>query len=300
MSDLFAEKSQITQKYVHATSRGHEAIQLAVSMQLKPQDYLSAYYRDDSILLGIGMKPYELMLQLMAKRDDPFSGGRTYYSHPSLKRDDMPKIPHQSSATGMQAIPTTGIAMGIQYKEKIGIDFDKLSHRIDEKLADKPIVVCSMGDGSVTEGEVSEAFQMAVLKKLPILYFIQDNDWDISASADEVRAMDAAEYAKGFKGMEVRSIDGTDFFSSYETIREVINLIRTERRPFMIHAKVPLLAHHTSGVRREWYRDDLEQHKKRDPLPKFRSALSDLGFDEKELSAAWDKSLVNVRADFEK
>ncbi len=292
MSDLFEEKSQITQKYVHATSRGHEAVQLALGLQLKSQDFLSAYYRDDSILLGIGITPYELMLQLLAKRDDPFSGGRTYYCHPALKRDDMPKIPHQSSATGMQAIPTTGIAMGIQYKEKIGI--------ADEKITDKPVVVCSMGDGSVTEGEVAEAFQIAVLKKLPILYFIQDNEWDISASAKEVRAMDAAEYAKGFKGMEVRSIDGTDFFASYETIREVLHLIRTERRPFMIHAKVPLLGHHTSGVRREWYRDDLEEQKKRDPLPKFRAALIDFGFSEKELSASTDRSLLNVRADFER
>ena len=139
MSDLFEEKSQITQKYVHATSRGHEAVQLALGLQLKSQDFLSAYYRDDSILLGIGLSPYELMLQLLAKKDDPFSGGRTYYCHPALNRDDMPKIPHQSSATGMQAIPTTGIAMGIQYKEKIGL--------ADEKLTDKPVVVCSMGDG---------------------------------------------------------------------------------------------------------------------------------------------------------
>ena len=292
MSDLFEEKSQITQKYVHATSRGHEAVQIALGLQLKPQDFLSAYYRDDSILLGLGITPYELMLQLLAKRDDPFSGGRTYYCHPALNRKDFPKIPHQSSATGMQAIPTTGIALGIHYKEKTGL--------ADEKQIDKPVVVCSMGDGSVTEGEVSEAFQMAVLKKLPILYFIQDNEWDISASADEVRAMDASEYAKGFKGMEVRSIDGTDFFASFETIREVLHLIRTERRPFMIHAKVPLLGHHTSGVRREWYRDDLDIQKKRDPFPKFKSALIDLGFDEKDLSAAWDKSLIAVRADFEK
>src|SRR6185369_10231534 len=111
----------VTAKYVHATSRGHEAIQLAMGLQLKSQDYLSAYYRDDAMLLGIGITPYELMLQLLAKRDDPFSGGRTYYSHPSLRRDNMPKIPHQSSATGMQAIPTTGVAMGIQYREKLNL-----------------------------------------------------------------------------------------------------------------------------------------------------------------------------------
>lgn len=292
MSDLFEDKSQITAKYVHATSRGHEAVQLALGLQLKPQDYLSAYYRDDSILLGIGMKPYELMLQLLAKRDDPFSGGRTYYSHPSLRREDMPKIPHQSSATGMQAIPTTGIAMGVQYLESQGIS----PYNGDEK----PVVVCSMGDGSVTEGEVAEAFQMAVLKKMPILYFIQDNEWDISAHADEIRAQDASEYAKGFKGLEVRKIDGTDFFESYQTIKEVLNLIRTERRPFLIHAKVPLLAHHTSGVRREWYRHDLDDHAKRDPFPRFKKELLEAGFSEQDLNVIDTRSGILVSADFEK
>jgi 2-oxoisovalerate dehydrogenase E1 component len=292
MSDLYEEKSQITQKYVHATSRGHEALQIALGLQLLPQDFLSAYYRDDSILLSLGLQPYELMLQLLAKRDDPFSGGRTYYCHPSLNRDDMPKIPHQSSATGMQAIPATGIAMGIQYREKTG-----LAEYGDKE---KPLVVCSLGDGSVTEGEVAEAFQMAVLKQMPILYFIQDNEWDISAHSKEIRSMDANEYAKGFKGMEVRSIDGTDFFSSFETIREVLDLIRTDRRPFMIHAKVPLLGHHTSGVRKEWYRHDLEEHEKRDPLPKFYKTLLDLGFKENELDPIRERAKLLVRSDFEK
>jgi 2-oxoisovalerate dehydrogenase E1 component len=101
MAEKYESNKEVTAKYVHATSRGHEAIQLAVGMQLKPQDWVAPYYRDDSILLGIGMKPEELMLQVFAKKDDPFSGGRTYYSHPSLKRPDLPKIPHQSSATGM-------------------------------------------------------------------------------------------------------------------------------------------------------------------------------------------------------
>ena len=121
MTQLYEENQRVTSKYVHATSRGHEAVQIALGLQLKPCDFVAPYYRDDSILLSIGMKPHELMLQLLTKRDDPFSGGRTYYSHPSLRRDDMPKIPHQSSATGMQAIPTTGVAMGIQYKELVGL-----------------------------------------------------------------------------------------------------------------------------------------------------------------------------------
>src|SRR4249920_1654893 len=117
MAETYDENREICSKYVHSTSRGHEAIQLAAGFLLTAYDYASLYYRDESILLGLGLEPYELMLQLMAKRDDPFSGGRSYYGHPALKREGFPTIPHESSATGMQAIPATGMAQGIAYLE---------------------------------------------------------------------------------------------------------------------------------------------------------------------------------------
>lgn len=277
MTEIYEENFKTVSKYVHATSRGHEVIQTALGLQLLPQDYAFPYYRDDSILLAIGMKPYELMLQVLAKKDDPFSAGRTYYSHPSLRDDDKPKIPHQSSATGMQAIPATGVAMGFWYKESFKSEFKN-------ETSELPIVVCSLGDASVTEGEIAEAFQMAALKQLPILYLVQDNGWDISANAAETRAQDAFEYAKGFHGLEAVSIDGTDFEESYNTIQDVISKIRKERRPFLVHAKVPLLNHHTSGVRMEFYRDDLDEARSRDPYPKLKKLLSNNGFSKKELS----------------
>ncbi len=129
MTDIYEENKDVASKYVHATSRGHEAIQIAVGMQLESPDWGATYYRYDARLLGIGMIPYELMLQLHAKKDDPFSGVRSYYCHHSLRRNDRPRIPHQASATGMRAIPTTGVAMSIQYLEK-------------EKLARDKSVVC--------------------------------------------------------------------------------------------------------------------------------------------------------------
>ena len=293
LTELYEENKAITAKYVHATSRGHEAVQLALGMQLKAQDYVSPYYRDDSILLGIGITPFELMLQVLAKRSDIFSGGRTYYSHPSLNREDMPKIPHQSSATGMQAIPTTGIAMGIQYKELTGL----AAYKSD---AEKPVVVCSLGDASCTEGEVAEAFQMAALKQMPIIYFVQDNEWDISAKADEIRAQDISEYAKGFKGIEVRSLDGTNFSECYNALNDVIAIVRKERRPFIIHAKVPLLNHHTSGVRMEWYRDDLKEANKEDPFPKLQKELLEVGVEQKELETILEEAKNLVEADYQR
>ncbi|MEQ9593556.1 MAG: thiamine pyrophosphate-dependent enzyme [Cyclobacteriaceae bacterium] len=291
MAFTYDENKEICSKYVHSTSRGHEVIQLAMGLQLKEFDFASLYYRDESILLGMGISPYELMQQLMAKRDDPFSGGRTYYGHPALKRKGFPTIPHQSSATGMQAIPATGMAHGISYLES-----QKLL-----KGKDKPVVLCSLGDGSVTEGEVAEAFQMAVLKGLPILYLIQDNEWGISATGEEMRAMDAYEYAAGFKGLERMRIDGTEFEDSYLGLEKAIAYVRKSRRPMLVHATCPLLGHHTSGVRKEWYRgEDLKRHEKRDPLVKFEKLLKESGFTQKELGAIKKRAEERVDKDYKK
>lgn len=289
MADTYDANRPIC-KYVHSTSRGHEAIQLAVGMQLQPYDYCSPYYRDESMLLGMGISPYELMLQLLGKAEDPFSGGRTYYAHPSLNRPGFPKIPHQSSATGMQAIPATGMAHAIAYKE---------SQRLNEK-GEYPVVVCSFGDGSVTEGEVAEAFQMAVLKQLPIIYLVQDNDWGISASGDEMRTMDAYEYAAGFKGLKRMRLDGSDFVESYKGIDEAISYVRNNRKPILVHAKVPLLGHHTSGVRKEWYRteEDLLKHTKNDPQPKLRKLLKEIGIEKKELEEIEKDAAFKVEQQF--
>src|SRR5687767_13481642 len=196
MAEIYEANRPIC-KYVHSTSRGHEAIQLATAFQLLPCEYISPYYRDESILLGLGFTPYELMLQLLAKRDDIFTGGREYYGHPNYKGTDKPGIIHQSSATGMQAIPTTGISQGIQYLERINSPIARKGP--DGQL---PVVICSLGDASVTEGEVSEAFQFAALHQLPIIFLVQDNDWGISVSSAEARTNNAYEFIQGFKGIK--------------------------------------------------------------------------------------------------
>jgi 2-oxoisovalerate dehydrogenase E1 component len=189
----------------------------------------------------------------------------------------------------MQAIPATGMAHGIAYLESQGL----------LKSGNNPVVLCSLGDGSVTEGEVAEAFQMAVLKKLPILYLVQDNDWGISASGDEMRAMDAYEYAAGFKGMERIRIDGSDFMDSFQGMQHAIEFVRKNRAPILIHARCPLLGHHTSGVRKEWYRgDNLELHKLDDPIVKFEKFLRESGETQKALSKIQERAKERVEDDY--
>ena len=296
MAEIY-EANRSVCKYVHSTSRGHEAIQLATAFQLQPQDFVSPYYRDESMLQGIGFTPYQQMLQLLAKGDDIFSGGREYYSHPNYKRDDMPTIIHQSSATGMQAIPTTGIAQGIRYWEKTNTD--KLRKGVNGEM---PLVICSMGDASVTEGEVSEAMQFAVLKQLPIIYLVQDNNWGISVSAGESRSMNAYEYVAGFKGMNRVQVNGSDFEASYKVMKEVCDFVRQEGKPYMVHAETPLLGHHTSGVRKDFYRSqvDWDKHEMNDPIPQLRNRLIERGVPDEVLVQIEKEAAETVAADFAK
>jgi 2-oxoisovalerate dehydrogenase E1 component len=278
-------------KYVHSTSRGHEAIQLATAFHLQPQDFVSPYYRDESMLLGLGFTPYELMLQLLAKGNDMFTGGREYYAHPNYRGNDKPTIIHQSSATGMQVIPTTGLGQGVQYAQQI--EWKQLQKGVH---GESPIVICSLGDASVTEGEVSEALQFAVLKKLPVIYLIQDNNWGISVTAAEARTMNAFEYAAGFKGLQRVQVDGSDFEASYQCMQEVCTQVRNGDGPWLVHASVPLLGHHTSGVRKEFYRteEDWKMHEEKDPVVLLRHQLWQRGIANEDDLQQWDKTAATA------
>jgi 2-oxoisovalerate dehydrogenase E1 component len=329
-------------KYVHSTSRGHEAIQLATAFNLQPQDFVSPYYRDESMLLGLGFTPYQLMLQLLAKGDDIFTGGREYYSHPNFRGADKPTIIHQSSATGMQAIPTTGIAQGMKYKASLPKSLQRRDflplhvynhfNKIDKEQKtfftsqhsppqsspfpppsgeivgatsgeiEGAIVLCSLGDASITEGEVSEALQFAALHQLPIIFLVQDNGWGISVAKEEARLTNANEFVKGFGGIKSISIDGSDFCESYEAIKNVVAEVRKESCPYLIHAKVPLLGHHTSGVRKEFYRSeaDLTKHFLDDPTPKLRSKLLEMGILENDILQIEINAAKIVDEDFAK
>lgn len=279
-------------RYVHSTSRGHEAIQLAAAFQLQTIDFVSPYYRDESLIAGLGFTPYEQMLQLLAKGDDIFTGGREYYSHPCNKSNDKPTIIMQSSATGMQVIPATGIAQGLKYRETV----------LNETQNKQAVVLCSLGDASITEGEISEAFQFAVLKQLPIIYLVQDNNWGISVTSEEARAMNAFEYAAGFKGLHRVQVDGSDFEASYSVMKEVFSYVRTEQKPVLVHAQVPLLGHHTSGVRKEFYRtdEDWSLHSGHDPIVKLRKRIIERGVSEDELNTIEKESAVLIAAEFAK
>lgn len=296
MAETYEANRQIC-KYVHSTSRGHEAIQLATAFHLLPCDYVSPYYRDESLMLGLGFEPFTLMLQLLAKGNDIFTGGREYYNHPNYKKEDKPTIIHQSSATGMQAIPTTGIAQGLKFLAQTNNTLLKKGPG-----GEMPVVICSLGDASVTEGEVSEAFQFAALHQLPIIYLVQDNDWGISVTGSEARTTTAFEFIEGFKGIERVTVDGSNFEESFNVMQQTIAAVRKNRKPWLVHAKVPLLGHHTSGVRKETYRsnEDLQKHFANDPVEKLKNQLLQSGINAEELEKIEEGTKLSVQEAFEK
>jgi len=251
--------------YPFSTSRGHEAIQIAAAMHLKPCDYFFPYYRDEAMLLAMGIKPYELMLQLLAKKDDPFSGGRMPYLYTVLQRDEIPVAPLPGSVNGSHVIPATGLAQGLMYllSQNLRMDFDR------------PVVLCSLGDAVISRGEISEAMHIAILKKLPVIYLVQDNDWSASVQSDEIRAVDAYELAGGFRGMKRVRINGADFVDAYDKLQIAIDYARLERMPVLLHAKCPLLGNHNEILKREQYRtqENIVLHQRDEPLERLRRYL---------------------------
>lgn len=294
MSTIYQKYHSLSSKYVYATSRGHEAVQIALGLHCGAQDYLFPYYRDDALLLTVGLQPKDLISQLLAKASDPYSMGRTYYAHCSVKQDSLPKIPHQSSGTGMQAIPATGAAMGIQYLEKLGLKKSDMS--IDKNPIDKKsIVVCSLGDGALNEGEVSEALQYCELKQLPILFLIQNNNWSLSAKTEEIRGSDIKTFLSGVPGISYYHVDGSDFSQCYDVFESVINDMRINRTPVVIQADVPLLGDHTSSIPAKRYRDDLFLDGD-DPFDNLKHALIMAG----ELPEDLEQICQNHEIDIEK
>jgi 2-oxoisovalerate dehydrogenase E1 component len=114
--------------------------------------------------------------------------------------------------------------------------------------------------------------------------------------------MNAFEFAGGFKGMSRMQVDGSDFEASFSVMKEVCDIVRHERKPYLVHAQVPLLGHHTSGVRKDVYRskEDWARHLEHDPRPKLKKRLLQRGVNEETLTQVEEEAALLIKHDFEK
>ena len=137
--------------FFHIGAAGHEAAQVGAAMAFKPgYDWSYPYYRDQAFVLQWGVTPKEILLNFLARADDPSSGGRQlpqHYGHKDLR------IVSQSSPTGTQYLQAVGTAMG---SKKDGTD---------------QVVYVSSGEGATSQGDFYEAINWATRDLLPVVFF---------------------------------------------------------------------------------------------------------------------------------
>lgn len=240
------------------SAMGHEAIQVAVGMNMDPaRDWLAPYYRDLALTLVMGMTPRDHLLSALAKAEDPNSGGR-----------QMPA--HYGSRT--HNIISTGSPVTTQFLHAAGI---ALAMRIRGEDA---VCVTAIGEGGTSGGDFHEALNFAATHKLGVVFVVENNGYAISVPLEKQmptpNVSDRA-VAYGIPGVHV---DGNDAIACYRSARDAVARARSGAGPTLLEAKVHRLTSHSSDDDQRRYRsaEDLEAERKQDCLPRFRTLLEDL------------------------
>lgn len=270
--------------FFHIGASGHEGAQLACALQMNPKlDWSYPYYRDQTLVMGLGMTTEELFLGFLAKADDPGSGGRQlpqHYGHKDLN------IVSQSSPTGTQYLQAVGTAMAVRSEGR------------------DAIVYVSSGEGTTSQGEFHEALNWASREKLPVLFHIEDNGFAISVPKEAQMAEGSVyDMVGGYGNLNRFETDGTDFFESYQTFSEAIATIKAGKGPAIVVSNVVRLLPHSSSDDHRKYRDaeELSEESKRDPIEKFRVACEKEGIlSPDEFQQLWDEAISEVDAAAEK
>lgn len=247
--------------FFHIGGSGHEAAQTAAAAALTPGvDYSFPYYRDLSFCLQLGFTPEEYFLSALHRNEDPGTGGRQMPGHYGKKEL---RIITQSSPTGTQYLQAVGVAMAAKKEGK------------------KEVVYVSSGEGSTSEGEFFEAVNWAARESLPVIFFIQDNRYAISVPvAQQTAGGSVYEVTKGFMGLERFNVDGTDFMETHKAMKIAVERARSGEGPTLILANVVRLLPHSSSDDDRKYRakEDMEQDRAKDPIPKMTRYLIEEGY----------------------
>lgn len=265
----------------HASTRGHEKLQIATSMLLKPgKDWFFPYYREKALMLGLGLTPSDVFLHMLSKADDPCGNGRNMSEHFSSK---ALRVISPTACTGTQYLQAVGMAKGVK---KEGLD---------------EIVYVSSGEGATSEGEFFEALNYAGRDQLPVLFMVQNNGYAISVPQSVQTGTQIHTLAKGFN---VRSIelDGTRFTEMWQTLKPLLAEMRQGGGPLLVEAHVVRLDSHSSSDDQLKYRteEELETIRQKDPVAHTQGRLLSWGIvTEDELKKMHDeiKTAVNAAGD---
>ncbi len=259
---------------------GHECMGVAVALHLKPAyDWFFPYYRDRAFCLQIGTTPQEMLLASVGAKDDPACGGRQMPSHWGSKKLH---IITGSSPTGTRTQHAVGSADASRY-----FSHNQEAAELASGFHDDEIAYVSLGDGASSEGEFWESLNYACLRKLPVLYVVQDNGYAISVPVDvQTAGGKISNLVQSFPHLLTLECDGTDFPESYEAAGKAVEYVRQHQGPALIHAHVVRLYSHSFSDDERLYKPEevRQEEAKRDPLTRLARLLAEeKGVTEKEL-----------------
>lgn len=265
----------------HASTRGHEKLQIAMSLLLSPgKDWFFPYYREKALMVGLGMSPMDIFLHMLSKADDPSGGGRNMSEHFSSREL---RVVSPTACTGTQYLQAAGMAKAVKADGK------------DE------IVYVSSGEGATSEGEFFEALNYAGRDQLPVLFLVQNNGYAISVPQSVQTGSEIHTIAKGFKVRSVE-VDGTQFTEMYKTLKPLIAGMRAGSGPLLVEAHVVRIDSHSSSDDQAKYRteEELEEVRRQDPIAHTSGRVLSWGLlDEASLKTMRDdiKTKVNAAGD---
>ena len=256
--------------FFQISGAGHEALLLGLARHLRPgHDWFFPYYRDLALMLGLGISPYELLLQAVGSGECRASGGRQMPSHWGYAAEH---VVSQSSPTGSQCIPAVGCAEAGRYIGRT----PELAHL---PAAGDEVTYVSLGEGATSEGEFWESLNTACTLHLPVVYVVADNGFAISVPVSDQSPCEVSQLVRGFRGIEILRLDGTDYFEVRRRAADGIAHVRAGVGPLLIHADVTRPYSHSAADTQSKYRSarELAEEAERDPIGRLEQALVEAG-----------------------
>jgi 2-oxoisovalerate dehydrogenase E1 component len=258
-----------SQIFFQISGAGHEAVLVAAAFHLRPgSDWFYPYYRDRALCLALGVTPYEMLLESVGADDDPASGGRQMPSHWGHKRLN---IVSQGSPTGTQCLQAVGCAEAGRFYQRI----EAIPGR-ESRFQPDEVVYVSLGEGAAAEGEFWESLNTACGKRLPVVYLVQDNGYAISVPREvQTPGGDLSKIVRAYPGLNVLTVDGTDYPESHRVLAEAVRYARERRGPSLVHALVIRPYSHSLSDDERLYKTPAERQAEaaRDPLRRLRGLL---------------------------
>jgi len=241
------------------SGQGQEGVGVGSAWAIRAgHDVALPYYRDLGVVLTLGMTPYEVMLAVLAKPDDPNSGGRQMPNHWGSRRLGI--------ITGSSPIAT-------QIPHAAGIATASLIR------GDDRVTICYFGEGAASKGDFHEALNFAGIHRLPVVFVCENNHYAISVPMHKQSAVaDVADRARSY-GFGGTVVDGNDPLAVYSATDTAVSRARSGGGPTLIECKTYRYLPHTSDDDDRSYRsaDEVEAWRRKDPLEVLRNHLTGHG-----------------------